>query len=97
MKLGKPFAVLSNVTMTFMYPYMLSIVYFSGVLVPGGFGSRGIEGKIAAIQWARLQKKPFLGICLGLQCAVIEFARHVLEYRDANSAEFDHTEHQVVS
>jgi CTP synthase (UTP-ammonia lyase) len=46
--------------------------YFSGVLVPGGFGSRGIEGKIAAIEWARTKSKPFLGICLGLQCAVIE-------------------------
>jgi CTP synthase (UTP-ammonia lyase) len=71
--------------------------YFSGVLVPGGFGSRGIEGKIAAIEWARTKSKPFLGICLGLQCAVIEFARHVLQYKDANSAEFDKVEHQVVS
>ena len=70
--------------------------YFSGVLVPGGFGSRGIEGKITAIEWARTQSKPFLGICLGLQCAVIEFARHVLHYKDANSAEFDKCEHQVV-
>ncbi|CAF4050258.1 unnamed protein product [Rotaria sp. Silwood2] len=67
-----------------------------GVLVPGGFGSRGIEGKIAAIEWARTQSKPFLGICLGLQCAVIEFARHVLHYKDANSSEFDKCEHQVV-
>ncbi|CAF3779268.1 unnamed protein product [Rotaria magnacalcarata] len=67
-----------------------------GVLVPGGFGSRGIEGKIAAIEWARTQSKPFLGICLGLQCAVIEFARHVLLYKDANSSEFDKCEHQVV-
>ena len=69
---------------------------FSDVIVHGGFGSRGIEGKIAAIEWARTQPKPFLGICLGLQCAVIEFARHVLQYKDANSAEFDKTEHQVV-
>ncbi|CAF3635703.1 unnamed protein product [Adineta steineri] len=67
-----------------------------GVLVPGGFGARGIEGKIAAIEWARTQSKPFLGICLGLQCAVIEFARHVLHYKDAHSAEFDKCEHQVV-
>jgi CTP synthase len=72
-------------------------VYFSGVLVPGGFGSRGVEGKIAAIEWARTKSKPFLGICLGLQCAVIEFARHVLKYPDANSTEFDKSEHQVVS
>jgi CTP synthase (UTP-ammonia lyase) len=70
---------------------------FSGVLVPGGFGARGIEGKIAAIEWARTNSKPFLGICLGLQCAVIEFGRHVLLYKDANSSEFDRTEHQVVS
>lgn len=70
--------------------------YFSGVLVPGGFGSRGVEGKITAIQWARSKSKPFLGICLGLQCAVIEFARHVLQYKDATSAEFDKVEHQVV-
>jgi len=69
---------------------------FSGVLVPGGFGSRGIEGKISAIEWARTKSKPFLGICLGLQCAVIEFARHVLLYKDATSAEFDRTQHQVV-
>ncbi|CAF0817313.1 unnamed protein product [Adineta ricciae] len=67
-----------------------------GVLVPGGFGSRGIEGKIAAIEWARTQGKPFLGICLGLQCAVIEFARHVLQHKNANSSEFDKCEHQVV-
>jgi anthranilate/para-aminobenzoate synthase component II len=64
--------------------------------VPGGFGSRGIEGKIAAIQWARTKLKPYLGICLGLQCAVIEFARHILNYDNANSAEFDTCEHQVV-
>lgn len=50
-----------------------------GVLVPGGFGQRGVEGKIAAAQWARTKGKPYLGICLGLQCAVIEFARNVLK------------------
>ena len=59
-----------------------------GILVPGGFGSRGIEGKIRAIEYARTHKVPFLGICLGMQCAVIEFARHVLEWPDANSSEF---------
>ena len=47
-------------------------------LVPGGFGDRGIEGKIEAIKWARENKVPFFGICLGMQCAVIEFARNVL-------------------
>jgi CTP synthase len=59
-----------------------------GVLVPGGFGSRGVEGKIKAIQYARENKIPFFGICLGMQCAVIEYARNVLGI-DANSEEFD--------
>lgn len=60
-----------------------------GVLVPGGFGNRGIEGKVQAIKYAREQRIPFLGICLGMQCAVIEFARHVCGIKDANSIEFD--------
>ncbi len=60
-----------------------------GILVPGGFGDRGIEGKINAIQWARENKKPFFGICLGMQCSVIEFARNVLGYEGANSSEID--------
>jgi CTP synthase len=69
----------------------------SGVLVPGGFGVRGIEGKIAAIQYAREERVPFFGICLGLQCAVIEFARNVCGLREANSREFDlHTLHPVI-
>ncbi|KRX28169.1 CTP synthase 2 [Trichinella nelsoni] len=59
-----------------------------GILVPGGFGERGIEGKVAACRWARQKKVPFLGICLGMQCAVIEFARNVLGLKDANSTEF---------
>ncbi|SBV93936.1 CTP synthetase [uncultured delta proteobacterium] len=59
------------------------------VLVPGGFGNRGIEGKIEAIQYARKNKVPFFGICLGLQCAVIEFARNVANIPDANSEEFN--------
>ena len=59
-----------------------------GILVPGGFGNRGIEGKIKAIQYAREHKIPFFGICLGMQCAVIEFARHVCGMADANSSEF---------
>ncbi|WP_238885742.1 CTP synthase [Clostridium sp. YIM B02551] len=68
-----------------------------GVLVPGGFGDRGIEGKIEAIRWARENKKPFLGICLGMQCAVIEFARNVLGYTDANSSEINpETEYPVI-
>ena len=60
-----------------------------GILVPGGFGVRGIEGKIRAIRYARENQVPFLGICLGLQCAVIEFARNVAGLEDANSSEFD--------
>lgn len=68
-----------------------------GILVPGGFGIRGIEGKIEAARFARESNVPFLGICLGLQCAVIEFARHVLGLHDANSSEFDpHTQNPVV-
>jgi len=60
-----------------------------GVLVPGGFGMRGIEGKIQAIRLARAKRIPFFGICLGMQCATIEFARDVLGLEDANSSEFD--------
>ncbi|MBW4575447.1 MAG: CTP synthase [Aphanothece sp. CMT-3BRIN-NPC111] len=61
----------------------------SGILVPGGFGLRGVDGKIAAIQFARERQIPFLGLCLGMQCAVIEWARHLAGLEDANSAEFD--------
>jgi len=69
----------------------------AGVLVPGGFGYRGIEGKIRAIRWAREQQVPYLGLCLGLQCAVIEFARVALGTEDANSSEFNvFTEHPVI-
>jgi CTP synthase len=60
-----------------------------GILVPGGFGNRGIEGKIKAIQYAREKGRPYLGICLGMQCAVIEFARNVCGMEKANSFEFD--------
>ncbi|MFN5896972.1 MAG: CTP synthase, partial [Planctomyces sp.] len=68
-----------------------------GVLVPGGFGMRGIEGKIQAIQYARQSETPFFGICLGMQCAVIEFARNVLDLKDANSTEFAaDTPHPVI-
>ncbi|MGL5152572.1 MAG: CTP synthase [Clostridium sp.] len=69
----------------------------NGVLVPGGFGDRGIEGKIIAINWARENKIPFLGICLGMQCSVIEFARSVVGHTDANSSEIDvETLHPVI-
>lgn len=68
-----------------------------GILVPGGFGDRGVEGKIAAVKYAREHKVPFLGICLGMQCAVIEYARNVLNLAGANSAEFaPKTAHPVV-
>ncbi len=60
-----------------------------GILVPGGFGERGIEGKIATSRFARENKIPFLGICLGMQCAVIDFARHCCGLKNANSSEFD--------
>ncbi len=70
---------------------------FQGIIVPGGFGSRGIEGKIEAIKYARENKIPFLGICLGMQMAVVEYARNVLKISDANSAEFnENTDTQVI-
>jgi CTP synthase len=69
----------------------------AGVLVPGGFGHRGIEGKVLAARWARDQRIPYLGLCLGLQCAVIEFARQIIGNSDANSTEFDmFTQHPVI-
>jgi len=69
----------------------------NGILVPGGFGTRGIEGKIAAISYARENGVPFFGICLGMQCAVIEYARNVLGLSGANSEEFDlATPHPVI-
>jgi CTP synthase len=68
----------------------------SGVLVPGGFGERGIEGKIKAVQYTRENKIPFFGICLGLQCAVVEFARHVCCMKTANSSEFKKSKYNVI-
>jgi CTP synthase len=68
-----------------------------GILIPGGFGVRGVEGKVDAVRFAREREIPFLGICLGLQCAVIEFARHVCGLTDANSSEFaPATSHPVI-
>ncbi len=68
-----------------------------GILVPGGFGSRGIEGKILACNYARTHKIPYLGICLGMQIAIIEFARNIMGYNDANSAEINpETTHAVI-
>ena len=69
-----------------------------GILVPGGFGPRGIEGKICAIRYARTHKLPFLGLCLGMQLAIVEFARNVIGYNDANSIELDpSTSHPVIA
>lgn len=69
-----------------------------GILVPGGFGDRGIEGKITAIEFARIRKISFLGLCLGMQLSVVEFARHVVGYNDAHSIELDpNTTHPVIA
>jgi CTP synthase len=74
-----------------------SLQGLSGIIVPGGFGSRGLDGKIVATNYARENNIPFLGICLGMQIAVIEFARNVAGLTEANSTEFDrHTEQPVV-
>jgi len=68
-----------------------------GILIPGGFGTRGIEGKVEAIRYARERQSPYLGLCLGMQCAVIEFARNVAGLSQANSSEFDpNTPHPVI-
>lgn len=68
-----------------------------GLVVPGGFGNRGVDGKIRAVQYARERQIPFLGLCLGMQCAVIEWARHVAGLADANSAEFNpNGQHSVI-
>src|SRR5258708_1295114 len=68
------------------------------VLVPGGFGERGIEGKIQAVRFARENGVPYLGICLGMQVAIVEYARHVLGLTDANSTEFNRaTPHPVIA
>lgn len=70
----------------------------SGIIVPGGFGIRGVDGKVAAITYARLQQIPFLGLCLGMQCAVLEWARHVAHLQQAHSAEFNpETPHPVIN
>lgn len=69
----------------------------SGILIPGGFGDRGIEGKIATAKYARENKVPYFGICLGMQCAIIEFARNVCGWENANGAEFSkNTSHPVI-
>ncbi|WP_186430597.1 CTP synthase [Clostridium sp. BSD9I1] len=83
-----------NVTFENVDSYLKDV---SGILVPGGFGDRGIEGKIEAIKYARINRVPFFGICLGMQCSVIEFSRNVLRYTDANSSEiYENTTHPVI-
>lgn len=75
-----------------------SLEHVNAILVPGGFGERGIEGKIKAVQYAREHQIPYLGICLGMQVAVIEYARHMAHLADANSTEFNpHTPHPVIA
>lgn len=70
----------------------------TGLVVPGGFGNRGVDGKIKAVQYARDRKIPFLGLCLGMQCSVIEWARHIAGLEDANSAEFEpNTKNPVIN
>jgi len=74
-----------------------SVCSAHGILIPGGFGERGVEGKIKAANWARLNDKPLLGVCLGFQCAAVEFARNVLKLKDAHSAEVaPETPHPVI-
>ena len=69
-----------------------------GILVPGGFGSRGIEGKILAVNYARTHQIPYLGLCLGMQLAIVEYARNVIGYNDAHSIELDpNTMHPVIA
>lgn len=72
----------------FQHP-VLTVIYFRGIIVPGGFGLRGTEGMIAAIKWAREKKVPFLGICLGFQVACIEWARNVCGMEGELSGETD--------
>ena len=75
-----------------------SLANVDAILIPGGFGERGVEGKITAVQYARERKVPFLGICLGLQTAVIEYARHIVGLNNANSTEFaQHTKYPVIA
>lgn len=86
--LNKPqHSAISNYRFLQMPPYFTP--YFRGVVVPGGFGKRGVEGKITAANWCRRHNKPFLGICLGFQAAVIELCRNVLKIDDAHTAECD--------
>ena len=74
-----------------------SLCGVDGVIVPGGFGTRAIEGKIAAAEYCRTHNVPFLGVCLGFQCAVIEFARNVMKWPEAHTTEINpHTEHKVI-
>ncbi len=94
----------ANINITYIYAEdieksgVASLEHVDAILVPGGFGERGTEGKIKAIEYARTHQVPFFGICLGMQLAVVEFARNVLGLSDANSTEFDSsTKHPVIA
>lgn len=76
--------------------YVEKLSFLDGILIGPGFGKRGIEGKILAVNYARTNNIPFFGICLGLQCAVVEFARNVCKMKDAHSSEFEKTEQNVI-
>jgi phosphoribosylformylglycinamidine (FGAM) synthase-like amidotransferase family enzyme len=83
---------LPSFVVVIFFVWSLTSLYLQGadgVLVPGGFGDRGVQGKILAAKYARENRVPYLGICLGMQIAVIDFARSVLGLKDANSTEFD--------
>jgi CTP synthase (UTP-ammonia lyase) len=82
----------SHITFDFWVSWLqeeFSLQGADGILVPGGFGDRGVQGKILAAKYAREKNVPYLGICLGMQIAVVEYARHVMNLTDANSTEFD--------
>lgn len=80
---------LDLVDLSFLFVLSEKLQNANGVLVPGGFGDRGVKGKILAAKYARENRVPYLGICLGMQTAVLEFTRSVLGVQDANSTEFD--------
>jgi CTP synthase (UTP-ammonia lyase) len=83
------FATYTYFSITYMNTFHFHFQGVDGILVPGGFGDRGVQGKILAAKYAWEKNVPYLGICLGMQIAVVEFARHVMNLSDANSMEFD--------
>ena len=87
--LGASVFIIMVLFLSFRYLPLFPVKDVQAVVVPGGFGVRGIEGKLNVIRYAREHNVPFLGLCLGMQCAVIEYARNVVGIKDANSKEFD--------